>query len=181
MKILIASENPVKKNATEEAFSKFFENVEVLGASIKSGVPAQPFDKETFLGARNRVINLFHHASKNGLNDVEYFVGIEGGVEKRFDRWFGFGVVCISDKDKNYGYGITPYFELPKKVIVELSKGKELGKIIDGLSNEIETKRKGGAIGYLTGGVYNRKNLYVNGVIMALVPFLNKEIYFGNE
>ena len=43
--------------------------------------------------------------------------------------------------------------------------------------NEKNTKQKGGAIGFLTNGVMDRKDLYVQGLIVALVPFIKKELY----
>ena len=176
MKIIVASENVVKTNATQEAFEKFFSDVEVTGVAVPSGVPDQPFGEETFQGAKNRVKNLIALAKSNKTG-AEMFVGIEGGVQNLFGKWFAFGAVCIGDLRGRYGYGLSPHFELPEKIIDELKNGAELGHVIDKISAEKDTKRKGGAIGYLTRGVYNRKNLYVNAVIMALVPFLNETIF----
>ncbi len=178
MKVLVASENIVKIKAVETAFARFFdENVEVKGVNVPTGVPEQPFENETYEGAEKRVQNLIEFAKTNKI-EAEMFVGIEGGLQKLNGKWFAFGAVCIADNKGRFGSGLSPHFELPEAIIKELLSGKELGTVIDEFSGEINTKRKGGAIGHLTRGVYNRKDLYVNGVIMALVPFLNEKIYF---
>ena len=46
MKIVVASKNPVKINATDAGFSTYFEGVEVLGVSVESGVSDQPKSDE---------------------------------------------------------------------------------------------------------------------------------------
>ena len=52
MLVLVASKNPVKIEATREAFSKYFENFEVMGIEVDSGVAKQPINEETFEGAK---------------------------------------------------------------------------------------------------------------------------------
>ncbi|MFK7923672.1 MAG: DUF84 family protein, partial [Bacteroidia bacterium] len=60
MKIIVASRNPIKVEATRMAFTEVFPD-EVLkceGISVASGVSDQPMDEaETKLGAINRVQN----------------------------------------------------------------------------------------------------------------------------
>lgn len=53
----------------------------------------------------------------------------------------------------------------------------ELGEVIDNLVGEQETKRKQGAAGYFTKGVMNRERIYTDGLIAALVPFLNEDLF----
>ncbi len=60
MKIVIASKNPVKINATLAGFQKMFpeETFEIESISVLSGVNDQPrSDTETFQGAWNRAEN----------------------------------------------------------------------------------------------------------------------------
>jgi non-canonical (house-cleaning) NTP pyrophosphatase len=49
---------------------------------------------------------------------------------------------------------------------------------MDRLAGEHNTKQRGGAVGILTGGRITRRELYAQGVAMALIPFLNEEMYF---
>jgi non-canonical (house-cleaning) NTP pyrophosphatase len=43
------------------------------------------------------------------------------------------------------------------------------------------SKQKGGAISFFTNGVMNRKDLYIPGLISALVPFNHRELYFQDR
>lgn len=180
MKILVGSMNPVKIQSAIKAFEKFFDNVEAVGIDVPSGVPAQPVNGETFEGAKNRAIKLKEINDMDNLV-ADFFVGIEGGISNEYGRWFAFGGMCVIDKENDTAYGTSPQFELPEHIVKELLDGKELGSIMDELQNETDTKRKGGAISFFTKGVMNREQLYVSGLITALVPLLNKDIYFNKR
>ena len=180
MKVLVGSRNPVKLEATKEAFFKYFDAVEVVGISVNSKVSNQPIEDETFAGARNRAFELKRINEARDLN-AEFFVGIEGGIKKLFHRWFTFGVICIIDYKGKIGYGTSPFFELPSQITKELLEGKgmiELGDVMDNLIGEKNTKQKQGAVGYFTKGVMDRKRYYVDGLTVALIPFLNVGLCF---
>ena len=177
MKILVGSKNPVKIEAVKEAFSKYFEEPEIIGISADSKVSAQPVNGETFEGAKNRAMELKQINSKNNIG-AEYFVGIEGGIAEFFDKWFALGLMCIIDEEGKTGFGTSPLFELPSSVTKELLNGTELGEVMDKLTGDHNTKQKSGAIGYFTNGVMDRKSLYVPGLITALIPFLHKDFFF---
>lgn len=176
VKVLVGSKNPVKVEAVKEAFSKFFSSVKAIGVDVNSKVSIQPVNSETFKGAKNRVLELKKINSKKNLK-ASFFVGIEGGIIFLFKEWFAFGAVCIMDNNGKIGYGTTCLFELPEAITKELLKGRELGDVMDELTNDKNTKQKAGAIGFFTKGKMNRKDLYVNGLVVALIPFLNEELY----
>lgn len=178
MKVLVGSANPVKIDAVREAFSNYYSNPEILGFETDSGVSSQPVEKETYLGATNRATRLIELNNKENLNG-DYFVGIEGGIIKVFDKWFAFGLICILNKNGLTGYGTSPLFELPHSVIGQLLDGRELGKVMDEISGDENTKQKGGAIGYLTNGIMDRKRLYVSGLIAAFAPFNHTKLFFN--
>lgn len=177
MKILVGSKNPVKINSVKEAFEKYFTDVEVFGVEVSSGVPAQPINDETYEGARTRAMNLKKTNDEQKLY-ADYFVGIEGGIQKQFGRWFAFGCMCIIDNDAKIGFGTSPHFELPHSVIDKLLAGIELGDVMDEIMNMENTKQKHGAIGYFTNGVMERKELYLQGLIVAIIPFLHTKLFF---
>lgn len=177
MKILVGSANPVKIESVREAFSCYFENIEVGGININSEVSTQPTNEETFLGAQNRAINLKKLSEKENLNS-DFFVGIEGGIIKLFNRWFAFGCMCIINKEGKISFGTSPHFELPEIIVEKLLDGKELGDVIDELTNQKNSKQKNGAIGFFTNGVMNRKELYVEGLKVAIIPFLHPEMFY---
>jgi inosine/xanthosine triphosphatase len=177
VKILVGSKNPVKIKSVEEAFSNYFDNLEVVGIDVNSGVSVQPVNEDTFVGAQNRALRLKELNENDNLN-ADLFVGIEGGIIKNFGTWFAFGCMCVVDINGNAGFGTSPHFELPPIVVEKLLQGIELGIVMDEIMNESNTKQKHGAIGFFTNGVINRKELYIEGLKVALVPFLHKEMFF---
>lgn len=177
MKVLVGSENPVKITAAREAFAQYFDKVKVTGIKVASGVSDQPIDGEIFSGARNRTRALKVISQKKNLGG-NFFVGIEGGIIKLFSTWFAFGGICILDEEGRAGYGTSPFFELPPEITKHLLRGMELGNVIDNLTGETNTKQRQGAVGYLTKGTLKRKDFYLSGLLMALIPFLNQKLYF---
>ena len=176
-KILVGSKNPVKIRSVEEAFEKYFGNTEVIGIDVNSRVSAQPVNDETFEGAKNRAFELIDKNKEEKLN-ADFFVGIEGGITQIYSKWFAFGCMCIADKDGKTGFGTSAHFELPERIVNELLNGKELGDVMDEIQNKSNTKQKHGAIGYFTNGAIGRAELYIPGLITALIPFLHQEHYF---
>jgi len=177
MKILVGSKNPVKIASVEEAFQNYFKIIEVNGIEVESGVSHQPVGEETYTGAKNRALALKHINEEGNLN-ANFFVGIEGGIIKLYEKWFAFGCMCVIDEEDNVGFGSSPQFELPPRVVEKLLSGIELGEVMDEIQNEENTKQKNGAIGYFTNGVMNRKELYIEGLKVTVVPFLHKKMYF---
>jgi inosine/xanthosine triphosphatase len=179
MKVLVGSKNPVKIEAVKEAFSKYFDDVKVIGIEVESKVSNQPINDETFEGAKNRALELKRTSKEKNLN-ARFFVGIEGGIIKLYSKWFASGVMCIIDERGRVGFGMTPHFELPEDITKQLLSGVELGDVMDKITGEYNTKQKSGAIGFFTKGVMDRKNLYVQGLIVALIPFINENLYFSS-
>jgi inosine/xanthosine triphosphatase len=177
MKVLVGSTNPVKIAAVKEAFGRYFKKIEVEGIATKSGVPEQPVGDQNFVGAEQRALELYreHH------READFFVGAEGGIRKIYGRWFDFGCFCIIDKDKRKAFGTSPWFELPKNIVKKLLNGEELGPVIDDITGQKNCKQKEGAIGYFTNNVMSRKELYVAGLVVALAPFIRKELFFSNK
>lgn len=176
MKVLVGSTNPVKINSVKEAFSKYFENVVVEGLSVESGVKDQPIGyEETLLGASNRAAGL------ETVEEADFYVGLEGGIEKRKGVWLSYGVMFIQRKDGKKGIGVTPAFPLPKVAVEGILNGKELGDVNDEMTGGHNEKQKGGIIDFFTKGKMNRTELYVYGLLMALVPFVREELYFTKD
>ena len=164
VKIIVGSLNPVKLEATREAFANYYDDIDVLG----------------ILGAENRSRSLMILANEKNIF-ADYFVGIEGGVSNIYDRWFAFGCVCIINEHMQKSFGTSAYFELPESITERLLKREELGAIMDEVMNMSNTKQKGGAISFFTNGVMSRKELYIPGIISALVPFNHEDLYFKSN
>ncbi|HYQ55860.1 MAG TPA: inosine/xanthosine triphosphatase, partial [Draconibacterium sp.] len=94
MQIVVASKNPVKINATDLGFRSYFDDVNVQGVSIRSGVSDQPkSDDETLSGALNRVEN-----ARKEFSEADFWVGIEGGISVTDAEIEAFAwVVILSD------------------------------------------------------------------------------------
>lgn len=172
-KVLIGSKNPVKIEATKEAFERFFDDVVVEGVSVESGVPGQPRNEETYEGSKNRALAL-----KELHPDASFYVGIEGGIEQTNNTWYSFASIHIIDNKGRMGYGKTTHFVLPQAMINRVIKGEELGTVMDEYLGKFNVKHGQGAAGTLTKGAITRKDFCVQGLTMALVPFLNEEMYF---
>jgi len=178
VKILVGSENAVKSAAVKMAFSRYFDEVEIQAHAVNSQVSHQPINDETFEGARNRALELSRINREQNLG-ARFCVGIEAGIVQLYARWFAFSVISIIDDRDRMSLGITPPYELPDSVTRELLAGTELGDVIDRLVGDYNTKQKGGAIAFFTRGVMDREKLYIQGVTLALIPFVNERLYFG--
>ena len=89
MKIVVASQNPVKIGAAREAFATQFPGVELemLAVDVDSGVGDQPMsDAVTRVGARTRAMR-----ACEALPDADFWVGLEGGIEVLDDQLMAFG------------------------------------------------------------------------------------------
>jgi inosine/xanthosine triphosphatase len=174
-KVIVGSTNPVKLETTKEAFQKSFpvEEFEFITYSALSGVPDQPIGQtETKQGATNRA-----EACKLEYPDADYYVGLEGGLEKIEGEYWVFAWMCILSNSNAKGFGRTGSFLLPPRVSKLIDQGEELGTATDITFNETNSKHKGGTIGVLTNENITRKDFYKDALIFALIPFVKPELY----
>jgi inosine/xanthosine triphosphatase len=176
MKVAVGSKNPAKIEAVREVFQEIYGETEVIPIEVNSGVPDQPVGlEETIKGAISR--------SKLALEKTgaEFGVGIEAGlypVPETITGYMDIQFCAIIDREGRTTLGHGPGFEYPPGVIRRVfEEGVEVGITMGELVNDIELKRKIGAIGVLTHGRLVRKELNKLAVLMALVPRLNPEWY----
>lgn len=177
IRVAIASKNPVKIKAAEDAFSAVFKvAVETVSVDAPSGVPDQPMSQqETLEGAQNRVEHLLSLAEEESLQ-ADYFIAYEGGVDVFEDGPKTFAIMCISNGSESI-FGQSATLPIPLKVYEKLLTGVELGTAMDELFNTVNIKQKGGAIGQLTNGLETRGSIYKSASILALSRFMNKALY----
>ena len=170
-KVLIASKNPVKINATKKAFEEVFnDRFEFEGVSVDSSVSDQPMSNdETLKGATNRLQNIQHLKA-------DYLVSIEGGVDFLNDSYEAFAWIIISDRNK-IGKAKTATFTLPLKISKLIKEGFELGEADDLVFKRSNSKQKNGAVGILTDNIISRSDYYSHAIILALIPFTNTKLY----
>jgi len=167
--VIVASQNPVKIHATRIGFNQIFpeQKWDFIGANISSGVSKQPMtDKETLLGAQNRAQN----AQKKYPN-AQFWVGIEGGCCKQYDRVWVFAWVAICS-NQSMQLGRSSSFALPPYIASYLDQGFELGEATDQVFDKHNSKHKDGVIGALSHGHIDRTTYYIQPMILALMPFL---------
>lgn len=175
LKIMVASENPVKIKASQMGFLAMFphEKLEIKGIAAKSGVGKQPLTNwQTISGASNRVNYVSQIAP-----DADYWIGIEGGVEEIKGEMEVFAWVVVKNKNGKISKGKTGTFTLPQKIVKLVKSGMELGTADDLVFSQKNSKQKSGAVGLLTGNAIDRTKYYVEAVILALIPFRNKNLY----
>jgi len=174
MKVVIASHNPAKIRAVNEAFTLQFpgENIEYTPASVDSGVADQPLsDEETRHGARNRARN-----AGEMYPGANYWVGLEGGIETIDNQLMAFAWMAVLGPDQRIGEARTVTLPLPLAVKTLVDQGLELGDANDKVFSTVNSKHQGGAFGLLTKGIYTREGVYTEALVIALVPFVN-ELY----
>ncbi|MBP9732314.1 MAG: inosine/xanthosine triphosphatase [Candidatus Magasanikbacteria bacterium] len=174
-KVIVASKNPVKINSAKLAFERMFPDsqFEVVGIPAPSEVPDQPFgDEETLMGATNRAKNAYA-----ANPDADFWVGMEGGIERRGDDMEVFAWMVVKSKDNTWGKGKTGSFFLPKPIIELINQGIELAVADDQVFGRSNSGQKNGATGLLTGDVIDRTEYYVHATVLALIPFKNPELY----
>ncbi len=172
MKVAAGTKNPAKLKGIEAAFRKFFDDVEVVPFEVDPDVPPQPFNDDTIRGAINR-------AKKAFRDGFSFSVGVEAGLFKNefaLSGYLDFQVACVYNGEK-FTIGFGPGFEYPKRVIKEVLSGKEVGKVMEKITGIRELGKKFGAIGYLTNKAVKRENLTEIAVTMALIPWINSELY----
>ncbi len=174
LRLMITSTNPVKVAAAVDGLKQMFpdKDIKPLSISVLSDVPDQPMsDAETLEGAHNRVNNAMraHPAA-------DLWIGLEGGVQVINDELAAFAWVVVRSKEF-VGKARSGTFFLPKAVAELVEQGIELGMADDMVFGSKNSKQAGGAVGLLTQNVLDRKSLYEQAVVLALIPFKNQQLY----
>ena len=175
MKILMGTKNPGKIEGAKQAFEKYFENIEIEGVSVESEVGVQPVNEEIFQGAKNRIKNLKKYAELNGI-EADYYIASEAGITNLLGEWIDINAAVIEDKNGLVSVGISQGFEIPEKYVDEV-KATELGKLMDRLFQGTELGKGKGGINYLTKDEVTRIDLTRNAFVMALIKFINGEVW----
>ncbi|WP_306522800.1 inosine/xanthosine triphosphatase [Rheinheimera sp.] len=167
--IAVASANPAKIKAVQQCFTEVFptQHHEVQGYAVPSGVAAQPMSSaETLLGAQNRIQALKQRVT------ADFYVSIEAGL----DGDFTFAWMLIEHQGKQ-GMARSASLMLPPEALTQLQEGAELGDVMDQMFGTDNIKQAGGAIALLTGNRLSRGSVYQQALILALIPFLQPDLY----
>lgn len=175
--VVTASTNPAKLEAVELAFSAIFphEEFQFFSAAAASGVSRQPCsDEETRSGAWNRA-----SAVRVSHPEADFWVGIEGGVEALRTEEAKMSAFCwvVIHGAERTGQARSGMFILPDKVSRLIMAGMEMGEADDLVFGQKNSKQGPGGVGLLTRGVLTRSAYYAQAIQLALIPFLNPELY----
>ncbi len=174
MLVSVGSKNPVKIACVEEAFREYWPEARAEGAAVPSGVPHQPRTAhEAFTGALNRA-----HAALKAAPAARHGVGLEGGtIEDEHGMW-AYAWIVIAGRDGRIGKGQTGRYLLPEGVASLIrDRGMELGEADDLFFGRSDSKSREGAVGILSDGRLDRRQLYKQAVTMALIAFVHPELY----
>lgn len=174
MNVVVGSENPVKVKAAKNVLEKIYNEVNVNGINVNSGVPDQPFGKdETIQGAINRAKNAYS-------SEFDLSVGIESGlmeINNSITGYIDLQWCAIFDGEK-ITLGVSSGFEYPPLVIEDVLKGVEVGDVMDKVTGVNNLGQKQGAVSYLSKGMLDRTENTEQCVLTAMIPRMNEEIYF---
>ena len=172
MQIAIGSTNPVKVRAVKNIARKIFPKAKIVALEVPSGVPAQPRgDEQTQRGAIQRA-----RAARRAAN-ADWGVGLEGGIIENEFGTMTCAWVAIVDRRGRIGIGGSTNLLLPRQIAARLKRGAELGDAMDEFANVRGVKRKMGAIGVLTKGLFDRRRAYEILFALAASRFLWKGKY----
>lgn len=175
MKLLMGTKNPGKIEGARQAFSKYFENVEIEGVAVESNVGAQPVNEQILQGAKNRVENLKKYAQANNIQ-ADFYIASEAGITNLLGEWLDFNMAVLENKEGEQSIGSSAGFPIPDKYVNEIIHS-ELGKVMDKLFHANGLSKENGGIGILTQDAISRIDLTKQAFIMALTKIINGEVW----
>ncbi len=177
--IQAGTDNPAKLKGAFAGLRKVFGlKFRLQGHSEHTGVPAHPFNQETFFGAKNRAHHAWMRANeRNGANrkgngnGCGYSIGMESGLfELKKGVFIDITVCCAYDgKEETYGTGMG--FVVPAEIARRIrSENSDLSVVLKEIAGIGGIGRKNGAIGYFSSGVLKRREQIEQAVVCAFVP-----------
>ncbi len=166
----MATENPVKTKAVQTAFSQAFADqpVHVEALALCLGLPEQPLDDAIAAGAMKRATAAQQHSR------ADFGVGIEAGLMKLpgTSRLVSIQICAIVDAQGRGSMGLGPGYELPQPLRDAVLAGEPLRHAFERLLGQTDPKRLG-AVYYLSNGQIDRTELTIQGIRMAIIPWLS--------
>lgn len=176
--INVGSTNPAKVEAVKEVLSEYelFNDVEVKGTSVDSGVSDQPKSlDETIKGAINRAQGAWNRQTTISL-------GLESGIFPVPYTKSGYMDVCVCAiyDGKSIALGMSEALEFPReltKMIIEKKVNANEAARLTGLTSKKEVGSDEGIVGIVTKGRVSRKDYTKSAIRMALVHLEHPDLY----
>ncbi len=177
--IAIGTENPAKIKAIQAGISEIKEltdqDIEYIFQKVETWVPEMPLSQEHIdQGAKNRAENLIKLWVQ-----ADFYIGMEGGCYQQGSDGFLTSSVYIRNKNKDQYYlWKAPSIQLPQPITQELFENKKnLGKLMDEITQEHEISKKNWAFGVLSNDLITRDKSFEIATIFAFIPFFNQYYY----
>ena len=162
--LAVGSTNPTKLRGVERIARKIFKKFKVLGTEVTSKMPGQPFDDDTVAGAIERA-----KVAKQKLKG-DYGIGLESGLFRSGGKYFNCQVCAVHDGERvTIGYSMA--FEIPVRIVKEMRKdGRTMKDVFSQLSGISDIGKKKGALGYLSRGLAERRDMTEQAFLCAMIP-----------
>lgn len=176
VRVAVGTANQRKVAAVRSAFQAAWPKLrfQVRGIKVRSGVPEQPTEEETFQGAERRA-----ERALAAWKDADYGVGVEAGlIDSQFlERRLDVQYVTVKDKfgasTASHGGG----FYYPREVEAKIVKGRTVSSVLGPVAGDRRLGSTTGAIGFLSKGALDREELTRQAVVLALVPRISRDLY----
>jgi inosine/xanthosine triphosphatase len=163
--VVVGSKNEAKIAAVQEAFGLVYDPVTVNAVHVDH-TPRQPMnDEETLAGAKRRA-----SAARVAAPEADFWVGIEGGVEPMGTELMVIAWVVVMNRART-GCSRSASYQLPAGAADTLRSGGVLGDVSERVTGD--NWRSEGLVANLSYGLVTRTSLYVQPVILALLPLLD--------
>ncbi|HJQ92711.1 MAG TPA: inosine/xanthosine triphosphatase [Candidatus Thermoplasmatota archaeon] len=185
VQIAVGSANPVKVAGIGAEFGRILADrahgagglkTDVKPFDVGSGVPEQPRGAQVLKGARNRA-----RKARDAWPGCDYAVGVEAGLVRYPEEKMHLEAQACVVIDRNgwetHGWG--PGFQYPAWVTEGALRGTMVSEILGPVANDPRLGATTGAIGYLTGGRFDRSQLTQMAVLMAFLPRFKRDLYLG--
>ncbi|MCK5828475.1 DUF84 family protein [Candidatus Bipolaricaulota bacterium] len=87
-------------------------------------------------------------------------------------RWLSVQICVIADRTGKTSMGMGPGYELPAPILEAVFAGESLRDAFERLLDTSDPERRG-AIYFLSNGLIDRTELTIQGLRMALIPWLS--------
>jgi inosine/xanthosine triphosphatase len=171
--VAVGTKNPAKVNGIRDAFSKYFQDLELRPVDSSSVAKAQPKGlEEMTAGATARAKFALSRAGG------DFGVGVEAGIFNIGEIYFDNQVAAIVDRSGKVSLGHSAGYMLPREAMEKLFRdGRELERWAEEVSGIEEVGDKGGLIQHLTKGKMSRTDLTEQCVLTALIPWNHRDVY----
>jgi len=173
MRVVIGSQNPIKRNAVYQAFHQYFDEIVIIPAKVASGVQPFPMSQaETLQGAMKRA-----QKAQQKEPSAEFSVGIEGGLVTFNSNTYIQAIAAVLKNTeisvaRSVAIEVSP--TLVKKIDPTTDRSKET---VDQFMRRTNVFQNEGVIGVLTQNRLTRTQVLCDAVVCALPRFLVPEFY----